>query len=187
MAVRVIGLSGPAGAGKSTVARALRKVAAPVIVEAFAAPLKAMLTAFYEEAEGYDFDVDARLGGELKGEPCELLCGATPRWAMQSLGTEWGRELIGPEIWVGHWRRRLQHVIDDPDWNLIVADDVRFEDEATAVRALGGIVVEVERPGVGRGSAHLSEAGVAADRVLLNDGTPEAAAARLLEIIGGGA
>lgn len=58
---------------------------------------------------------------------------------------------------------------------LIVADDVRFAEEAAAIRALGGLVVRIERPGAGldgAAAAHPSEAGGVGpvDVVIVNDG-----------------
>ena len=35
---------------------------------------------------------EAHIEGALKEVPCELLGGKTPRYAMQTLGTEWGRD-----------------------------------------------------------------------------------------------
>ncbi|MFG1399806.1 nucleoside/nucleotide kinase family protein [Roseixanthobacter pseudopolyaromaticivorans] len=42
----------------------------------------------------------------------------------------------------------------------VVADDVRFTNEADAIRARGGIIVEIHRPGSGdvTGADHISEA-----------------------------
>lgn len=152
--VRTIGLCGPAGAGKSTAAEHLMRHWRFQRVR-FAGPLKAMMLAL-----GLD---PAHVDGDRKEEPTPLLCGRTPRQAMQWLGTEWGRNLIGEGFWItafqaavectpGFWCNGSHH-------RLIVVDDVRFANEAKAIRDRGGIVVRIERPGAGSvsGKAHASE------------------------------
>lgn len=110
----------------------------------------------------------------------------TPRIFLQRLGTEWGRERIHPEIWVEAWRHNLaleavEHFGDE----IIVADDCRFENEARAIRAEGGKIVRVERPGSGSasGAAHASENGVRPDITIQNDGPPEVLRARILGVL----
>ena len=77
-----------------------------------------------------------RLG--VKEFPSDILNGLTPRYAMQTIGTDWGRKMIGDSLWVNAWRNTL------PKGNIVV-DDVRFENEADAVRELGGLVVRLTR------------------------------------------
>lgn len=126
----IIGLTGKAGVGKSAVAKVLVKdygyICAP-----FAEPLKDMLAAI-----GLTHD-------ELYGDKKEVVnpnYGVTPRHMMQTLGTEWGRGLIGRDIWVEAWRRSLYRKYQN---NNIVVDDIRFPNEVAAVRALGGKVVNL--------------------------------------------
>ena len=141
---RIIGFSGLAGSGKSTAAEFLQKELGFERVR-FAGPLKAMLYALGLTAEEID--------GSLKEEPCALLGGKTPRWAMQSIGTEWGRQLIDPNLWIHAWDRAVDAL---PAHVPVVADDVRFVNEVSAVHARGGLVVRVERDGLSRGD-HVSE------------------------------
>lgn len=75
----------------------------------------------------------------LKGQPLPELFGCTPRQLMQTLGTEWGRACIHPEVWLEAWRRTLPP-------GPVVVDDVRFLNEAQAIKALGGRLWLVERP-----------------------------------------
>lgn len=143
----VVGFTGLAGSGKSTAAMHLIRRRGFSRVR-FAGPLKEMLRALGLHEDHID--------GHLKEEPCKLLCGKTPRWAMQTLGNEWGRELIGPDVWVNSWRER---VLDEWDGDPIVADDIRYENERDAVRAMGGIVIRVARMGQVSESDHPSETG----------------------------
>lgn len=152
----VIGLTGMAGSGKSTVARHLvDRWGAQV--KKFAGPLKDMMRAL-----GL---TEAEIEGDRKELPSDLLCGATPRHAMQTIGTEWGRVLIHPDLWVRAWERRVSGE------GLFVADDCRFVNEAEAIRRLGGTVVRVWRTGQVTGD-HASETGqslIRPDHILVND------------------
>jgi hypothetical protein len=119
------------------------------------------------------------LEGDRKGVPSDLLCAHTPRWAMQSLGTEWGRMRIGESLWVDAWRRRVEAM---PAAKIVV-DDCRFPNELEAARVLGFVPVRIRREGARvHGERHLSE--YALDEVwmpeFLNDGAPEALALNIL-------
>lgn len=160
--MRLIGLTGYAGSGKSAVASALEKRFGFNRVR-FATPLKNMLRALgltYHELEG-----------DGKQEPCDLLCGKTPRHAMLTLGTEWGRDLIGGDLWVRAWKKEIESY---GDLNVkIVAEDVRYHNELAAVESLGGVIWQVSRPGVDRpfwGNHHPSEdGGLSSSFIIEND------------------
>jgi hypothetical protein len=155
----LIALVGLAGSGKSTAAKYLTANHG-YRVEKFAGPLKDMLRAF-----GL---TEAHIEGDLKEAPCDLLGGRTPRYAMQTLGTEWGRDLIHPSLWTGAWMARARG-------GLVVTDDCRFENEAEAVRRLGGMIIRVARPSLGNVVHHASESGqsrIQSDRYIVNGGTP---------------
>jgi hypothetical protein len=163
---QIIALVGNAGAGKSTVAEYLMEVHRYKLVK-FAGPLKTMLRAI-----GLD---DEEIEGERKEVPCDLLCGKTPRHAMVTLGTEWGRDLIGVNFWSGLWQEDAAMHINS-GYNVVV-DDVRFENEMNAVCAMGGVLWHVYRPNHAGSSIpdHRSEGALAdhyADmRGLINDGS----------------
>lgn len=156
----ILGLCGQAQSGKSTIAGVL--VANGWTRTRFADRLKAMLKTL-----GL---TDAEIDGELKEQMCDLLGGKTPRWAMQSLGTEWGRELIHRDLWVRAWERTIERT---PKSYPIVVDDVRFPNEVAAVKAFGGMVIHVERPGLPPPMDHASEwlQLPGADAIFLNNGT----------------
>lgn len=91
------------------------------------------------------------------------------RRLLQRLGTEAGRQNLGDTIWIDSAFRGL------PDDAKIVVSDPRFFNEFDAIRARGGQVWRVNRPGVGPLNDHASE-NEATDYPhfycqLLNDGT----------------
>ena len=159
---KVIGISGKAGSGKGVASNYLVAGAGFTLVK-FAGPLKTMMRSL-----GLG---DAHIEGSEKEKPSALLNGHTPRWAMQSLGTEWGRDCMGEEFWVNQWHRIASDVLDFNGF--VVADDVRFENEAAAIRQMGGLVIEFNRPGITSDDDHMSENGVTPDLVIINDGSVE--------------
>lgn len=165
----IIGLCGLAGSGKTTVAKMLEDDLGFARLS-FAGPLKAMTRALGLSLR--------EMAGDLKERPCRQLCGKTPRQFMQLLGTEFGRQMIGEDFWVQTFiaavERELLDATADQRPLHIVSDDVRFPNEAQAIRDLGGIVVRIDRPGAGSasGAGHASEAlAFPVDGVFTNAGT----------------
>lgn len=73
------------------------------------------------------------------------------RRLLQRLGTEAGRNLLGDNIWV-------DSALTGHDSSArIVVTDCRFPNEAQAIKAQGGILVRITRPGVTAVNAHSSE------------------------------
>lgn len=151
----ILGFCGRAGAGKSSAALQLVADFPQVHRLSFADPLRQMLLALGLSP------ADLSAGKET---PHPLLGGKTPRMAMQTLGTEWGRGLIDPGLWLNAAKARAHRVLDDG--GVPVFDDVRFDNEARMIRHLGGLVIGVVRPGQPQlAPAHASEAGISPDLV----------------------
>lgn len=169
MTARLVAFAGPAGSGKSTAAAFLEE--AGYHRTRFAAPLKSMLRSFLTHCALDTEEVERRVEGGLKEAPDRLLGGKTPREAMQLLGTEWGRDRISPDLWVGVWREQTERLLGMGI--SVVVEDCRFPNEAEAIRALGGAIVEV----VGRGGIGMDHASerfeFEADYRIDNSGTPE--------------
>lgn len=90
---------------------------------------------------------------ELTKEIPDDFWGMSPRQALQLAGTEGGRNVFGQDLWIKTLQRRVtQH----PTRNYAISD-VRFKNEADAVKAMGGIVLKVNRTGSGTTSKHVSE------------------------------
>ena len=95
------------------------------------------------------------------------LCGKTLREVYQTLGTDWGRNMVGGDIWILAGRARLDELLGDVESDIIrgiVLDDVRFDNEAELIRSMGGLVVEITRSCVPQ-MEHSSEAGIARDLI----------------------
>lgn len=165
----VVGLTGRKFHGKDTAAR--RFVQHGYVQLRFADPLKEMLRAFYRTVGMADCDIERRIEGGLKEVPCNHLCGKTPRYAMQTLGTEWGRACIDNKLWVNTLVcRAKQH-------DKVVVSDVRFGNECDAIASLGGRVCRVDagvRVPQNEHSNHASEQAIdllSVDVILDNSGT----------------
>ena len=196
----ILGLCGNAGSGKDTIADFLVKNHGFVKV-ALADPLKRICK------EVFDF-TDEQLWGpsEKRNEPDLRYVRAlgshittwnqerqtynteptpeedeylTPRYALQQLGTEWGRDCYG-NVWVDYALRVAKELLRRPNGEVlytpqtglvevdnvkrrckgVVISDVRFLNEVDAINKAWGTVWRIERPGAGlEGAAgqHASE------------------------------
>jgi NADPH:quinone reductase-like Zn-dependent oxidoreductase len=83
------------------------------------------------------------------------------RKLLQRLGTDVVRECIDQNYWVDCWTQQATNYLRE-GVDYIIADDVRFDNEALAIKALGGIVVQIETPSQNTGpeDTHKSEAGI---------------------------
>jgi len=152
----LIGLCGPAGAGKNTVAELLTDSDRCSFHQlAFADPLYECISVI----------TGISVAGLQKRDAKEAVIpwlGKSPRQMLQTLGTEWGRETVNPHIWIRiAIERAIPHLATGRG---VVMTDVRFDNEAKAVVDAGGEVWRVIRPGwkcLDDGTAaHQSEAGV---------------------------
>lgn len=211
--MRLLGISGLAGSGKDTFASYLRLLGATNV--ALADPLKQIAKAVYDFTDEQLWGPSAERnkpdpryprnhtfhgndlvcaccgwdGGSLVRDgssppPCYL----TPRYVLQLLGTDWGRECY-PDTWVEKCVRTARQLLtnhrarysfktglytvpESRDWDseneveagrvkLVTVSDVRFRNEVLTIQKAGGKVVRVKRPGAGLGGAaglHPSEA-----------------------------
>lgn len=156
----LIGLTGKARSGKSVSAAFLQQWGFQEI--SFAAPIRSFICSL--------LNIDLQQLEVIKEVPQALLGGHTPRYAMQTLGTEWGRNMIYHNLWVDTCLANTNPAIN------YVISDVRFENEARAIRGVGGTIVHIIRPGQEAISlsSHASEQGITKepqDKVILNSGT----------------
>lgn len=167
--VQVVGVTGRKYHGKDAVSRELMLHGFTVV--RFAKPLKDMLRAFYFAHGLNSIAVERKIEGDLKEHPCPLLRGKTPRYAMQTLGDEWGRQLIADDLWVESLRYRAEAV------DKAVVPDVRYPNEAEAIAEMGGVLWRVNagtRVPPNEHSHHASETaidGLSVDVEIDNEGT----------------
>ena len=119
----------------------------------------------------------------LKNEICEAfditsehldkrkLVSPLVRRVLQVVGTEWGREERGKDIWV----KQLEERILNKKPKLVLITDLRFISEAEWIRSKNGFIVRVERTGQVNTDLHQSEIEVdkipSPDYRITNDGT----------------
>lgn len=160
----VVGITGRARSGKNTVAEIVRELLGPGAVEVrgFSDGLKASAA----RSLGYQGENPVEWGNGLKFSTAITLTRRDPagtileertlsgREYLQLYGTEAHRDLFGADFWTSR-------TLEEPSGELLVIPDLRFDDEAQAIHALGGEVWEVLRPGDAiADSAHSSEQGI---------------------------
>lgn len=161
---KIIGLAGQARSGKTTVADYLCTAGFHQL--AFADPIVDALVSI--------LDVPVEYRTHKKELPIPGF-DFSYRKAAQTLGTDWGRRMLDPDLWIQVMANRIKSAADDSD--SIVISDVRFENEANWIRSQGGELWHVTRPGFDGGvRKHASENGIEirqGEAVLINDKTIE--------------
>jgi hypothetical protein len=164
----IIGIYSPAPqSGKTFIATVLaHRGFQPV---SFAEPLKRMAMSFLISL-GYREDEAMKLVWVDKSFVVPEL-GCSVRHILQTLGTEWGRDRIGADTWLRCWQAQASR------HDNVVTDDVRFPNEAKAVKAMGGQMWKVVRQNAVHDGLHISEGGLDEwdefDVVIHNDGSLE--------------
>jgi len=98
----------------------------------------------------------------------------TVRRILQWWGTEYRRN-EDADYWTKAWSRKVEQL--DLEHIHILVDDVRFMNELDAIKAHGGLIIKIERPGFDGANNHASETSLddytAWDGIIRNDGTLE--------------
>jgi hypothetical protein len=163
----LIGLTGYAGSGKDTVREVLEEQHG-IDGLAFADPIRDMLTALFETC---GVDTKWMTERDLKERDIPEI-GASYRKLAQLLGTEWGRA-IAPDFWLKIAAAKISMYSEYGSLGTVVSD-VRFPNEAEWIKAQGGVIWKIIRPGVEPVRAHASEDLIASlpyDYVIDNRGT----------------
>jgi hypothetical protein len=139
---KLVGLIGAAGAGKSTVANIIENDYGFSKIR-FANGIKSMLRALLYEAGVDHGRIHEMVDGSLKETACDELAGKSPRYCLQTLGTEWGRDFLSQNFWVDLTMHSVDNLLAIS--KSVVIDDVRFPNEVKAVKDSGGRIFRVMR------------------------------------------
>lgn len=166
----LVGLSGYARSGKDTVAARLVEEHGFTRL-AFADPMREALYRLNPKINIADVQ-GIHLASAVNGLGWEQVKAESPdaRELLQRFGTEVVREMFGENFWVDY----TMHLAESLD--KVVISDVRFKNEAEAIKAAGGVVWRVERPGTEAANSHASEhdlEGYEFDLTINNVGTIE--------------
>lgn len=172
--MRILGINGKAGSGKDTLAGIL--VEHGYVGVALADEMKRFC------GHVFGFTRDQLWGPSHLRDQMDPRWGISPRQALQTLGTDWGRAL-NKDVWIG----RVLDVVSTIERNAFlgydrvhgigvvehdrpfrrpaadcgfVVTDARFINEMALIRDLGGVLVRVRRDGaglVGEAGEHESE------------------------------
>lgn len=170
----VIGLCGEARAGKDTAAvylahdlngGGMENERLTVIIASLASPIKQMVRVILDMLpEDHDADryvsVNAMLNGSAKEEPIAQLNDTSPREMLQTLGTNWGRDMVSPSLWLDVMRWKIKRETHFGDCyakrSVFIIPDIRFDNEAE----LCDVLYQVTRADKPEVAEHSSEAGI---------------------------
>jgi hypothetical protein len=169
---KVIGFLGKKGVGKNYVAdltaQAIGGGMGSVETGALADPIKDFIFSVLDVEEGWLWGTDAekntltrydweRLPEYIRNANPDKHGKISARQVLQLFGTEICRQCFGDDVWIRALRRRIDR--SSAEWFLVT--DVRFPNEAHAVRQWGGQVWRVLGPQRGeewaKSDAHASE------------------------------
>ena len=177
----IIGLAGPAGCGKDTVAQllathlgfshlAFADALRAEIIDAYGIDASALTRRDTKEKESNALSLErcqsisfvgALVMQAKKDNPlCDVAefmeSPRSPRLIMQWWGTDYRRQHSDERYWTRILTSRIHTQQQGQQWRHVISD-VRFKNEADAIRALGGVIWQVKRPGLQAGTGHVSE------------------------------
>ncbi len=183
--MKLFGLYSPyPQSGKGTFSDELLRVSTPAAVLSFADAMRSVVVDFASdflpggEAEAWSWLSDGRK--DTKVIPG---LGVTFRHMLQTIGTEWGRKCVHPDIWVKKARTAMRR---HHSYRTVIFDDLRFENEYHMLAKEGAVLVRIERKAAkAMAKPHESNArldGLDFDYHVSNDGEVEELLAKALLI-----
>jgi len=156
-----IGFCGPTGVGKDASAALCKQIIMEycpdlnVAILSLADPIRAAVEAMYGLPR--NTLADSR---ETKESEAPCAGGKTYRNLLQTLGTEWGRQLVSDTFWIDllQYRAAEVHFAD-----VVLVPDVRFYNEyELLIKKNNGYLIEIVGEGIEHGgdTAHASEQGL---------------------------
>lgn len=152
--IPLVGFAGLKQSGKTTSAKALKHHGYRIY--SFADPIRKLCRALGITKKYYNKDKDA---------PISHLGKKSARYIMQTIGTDWARDMVSETIWLDMMEKRLVDAVQKKF--LICIDDVRFDNEARLIKSFNGVVIKIVR-GDTQSDTHKSEAGVSDDLIDVN-------------------
>jgi len=175
----IIVLCGYKGSGKSEVATRLRAYHDYALVKQ-AHTIKKWCKELLMDMGCREDLANEYVDGSLKETPTQFLMKRTPRQFMQWIGTEFGRNMIHPDIWAQLAAHRCEQHIRTG--GRVVLDDVRFDNEIKYLKDLGDktdakvVTVWIERFEAKPQDFHASEVSLGqsdCDYVIMNNSNIE--------------
>jgi len=150
----IIGLSGKKQAGKSTAAAHIKKCLeerfqVSVEIVGFADKLKEIVLDCFVPPE-WNWGLAELELDENKNR--KTPCGKTVRQLLQTVGTDWFREVFS-DCWVNAYANTVTQLNVD----VVLTPDVRFRNEMKYIQINGGIVMRFTRAPFGETDKHISE------------------------------
>jgi uridine kinase len=152
----ILGFTGKAGSGKSTAcAHLLFKSDRPRVKvnfkDALVAEIKKNFAPLLDTIAGMEGMFRLMNNGEYKVD--QLFVDKPPlmRKLLQCYGTE-VRRGDDPDYWIKKWKSKVAYTKED-----VLVDDVRFLNEAEAVRDMGGVIIRIIRKDITDTGSHQSE------------------------------
>ena len=129
-----IAFCGKKGSGKTFLADTIIEYNRHILAQkfSFADPLRDMLSQIGFNEEHFN--------GDLKNIGLSQFGNKSYREIIQTLGTDWGREMIHPDIWINRMNDRLNNIPKDV-W--LIVDDIRFENEYNFLKEKGFSIIKV--------------------------------------------
>lgn len=128
MKKQLIGFHGPAGSGKDT--------CGAFLIERYGFTRLSFAAPIYDGLEAMGF---GRPKTQAEKEAPIPWLGRSWRYLGQTIGTEWGRNMVDADLWT---KLAMSKVAAAPDSRFVVTD-VRFENESKMIRDAGGLVVHL--------------------------------------------
>ena len=147
----IFGLCGNAGTGKDSALNYLKSnpYSSPILKMAFADPIR-------EIGKIFGFTTHQMSDRKLK-ETVDEFWGFSPRTFMQKVGTEMFRNCLRDDIWIKLLERRIKDLDNKlgVDPSMIFITDVRFPNEAEAIKKMGGYIIKIKREGFSKSGEDL--------------------------------
>jgi hypothetical protein len=135
----------------------------------FADPLYDMIESLARYVFCSEGDIIEYVYGNHKETPWPIV-GVSTRQLLQSLGTEWGRQIVDPNIWLNIAIERIRR---RGDGVRIILDDNRFKNEFQWLYDNDAVPIRIVRPNIQYGGTHSSEGqldNLPFDYTIVNDG-----------------